>query len=380
MSGAPLVLEILIVDDDPQVIAQLKKLLPETLGGHPIRWVYSGNFDEALEILRLRRFDLLVSDIYLGRDTPHKTVAEGTIKARDLVSEIREHRFCPIVLFSDGQIPDDLTEKPFVWVADKGGSGNELEKKIIEAISTGLPAIARRLHDDLDKFTGSYVWQFLAERWKTFGPAAGLAPETLERVIKRRASVQLGRMVSGEHGVAKRDSIDSVDVYIYPPIGEPRLGEILRNKKDGHFCVILTPHCYLRKQAGQEKPRAEFVLVTKTLPYDEMAKLWNWENEKDIDGALRRRTSMPSSHMKSLPEGRYFFLPGFLELPPLYCDLMQVESVKDEELFSAYERIAVLDAPFAEALQASFAKLNGSVGVPPLDIEGLRHLLPPPKA
>ncbi len=68
MSGASATYEIMLVDDDVEVLEQLKKLLPTAIGECRIEWFFVDGFDPALEILKRRRFDLLVSDIYRGRD------------------------------------------------------------------------------------------------------------------------------------------------------------------------------------------------------------------------------------------------------------------------------------------------------------------------
>ncbi len=64
------------------------------------------------------------------------------------------------------------------------------------------------------------------------------------------------------------------------------------------------------------------------------------------------------------PEGRYWYLPHFLDIPDLYCDFLQVESIAHEQLVAEYEELAVLSPPFAESLQACYGAFHGSVGIP----------------
>jgi CheY-like chemotaxis protein len=374
--------EILVVDDDKENIDQLKKLLPGTVGTAPVVWEYTDSFDDALAMLKRRRFDVLISDIYRGRDKGQKTIAEGDVRARGLVDEIRERRFCPIVLFTDGQVPEDLVNRPFVWSADKGAT--DFDRKLLalieEAISTGLPEVARRLHDELDKYAGSYVWRFLADRWDDLRKKDGFDTAALERIIRRRAAIHLARVDGSGDDVTARAAIDPVDYYIYPPISKfIRLGEIIKRKGTSEFRVVLTPHCFLVVQPGEDVPRAAHVLTALTIPANDMRGDWKWAAKEDrIADELRKRTAFPASDV-GRPSGRYCFLPGFLDIPDLYCDLMQIESLGFKTVIDDFERVAVLDWPFAEALQACITALYGTVGVPLLSGERVKHLRPEPQ-
>jgi CheY-like chemotaxis protein len=375
LNDQPAVLDILVVDDDADVIRQLKELLPDSIGQHAVTWDYCGDFDEALKLLQRRRFDLLVSDIYRDRDKPNKNVSQGDVKARELVDEIRARRFCPVVLFTDGQVPAELVERPFVWSTDKAATNFQalLTEQIAAAIDTGLPHIARRIHDELDRYAGSYVWQFLAPHWEEMKASHNLDAANLERIIKRRAAVQFTHFEETADGAAERATSDPADFYLYPPIsGTVRLGQIIRRKATKEFRVVLTPRCFLVKQPGQAAPRASHVLTALTIPAGELLKDAAW-NAKEVDNDLRRRTAFPASKVAP-PEGRYCFLPAFLEIPDLYCDLMQLESFGYQAIIEDFDHIAVLDSPYAEALQACLARLMGAVGLPELDPKRVAHL------
>jgi hypothetical protein len=59
----------------------------------------------------------------------------------------------------------------------------------------------------------------------------------------------------------------------------------------------------------------------------------------------------------------------------LYCDFLQLESVPHDTLETEYDRVATLDAPFAEALQSCFLRFYAAVGLPVLNAERFAHLL-----
>jgi CheY-like chemotaxis protein len=370
-------LDILVVDDDPEVLQQLEALLPARIDDHDVAWEFVGEFDEALVRLRRRRYDILVSDIYRDR-AGQKNIEAGDMRARDLVDEIRQRRFCPIVLFTDGQVPEGLVHRPFVWQGDKSAADldAQLVARIRDAVASGLPTVARELHDELDAYAGSYVWRFLAERWEDLKSRHGLDTELLAKIIRRRAAIQFGRLdQENPDGPIEREHGDPVDYYIYPPTSDfLRLGEIIRRKATHEIRVVLTPHCFLVKQPGSAVPRANHVLTVRTVGAEELRAAWTWDKKSSEDD-LRRRTSFPAAKLNP-PEGRFYFLPGFLDIPDVYCDLLQLESLAYETVADDFDRLAVLDAPYGEALQAGISRLYGAVGVPVLNPDRVRHLGP----
>ena len=76
------------------------------------------------------------------------------------------------------------------------------------------------------------------------------------------------------------------------------------------------------------------------------------------------KPSPPYHEEVGRPEGRYWYLPHFLEIPHLYCDFLQVESIPYRQMEEEYEELAVLSPPFAESLQACYGAFHGSVGIP----------------
>ena len=54
-------------------------------------------------------------------------------------------------------------------------------------------------------------------------------------------------------------------------------------------------------------------------------------------------------------------------MPHLYVDLLQLESLEIKTALEDWETFAVLDVPFAEALQSCFVGFYSAVGLPMLD-------------
>lgn len=364
------VLNVLLVDDDPDSLRLMSETLPPTVESATIRWEACGSFDEALERISDRRYDIVVTDIYRNRP---KNPVSGYPQGGGILESIHERRFCPVLLFTDGSFPPDCQEGPFVKLADKSAGDDAIVDKLGELIRTGVPELAHRLHDELDTAAGSYLWSFLNENWEELESCGLTQPEVLDRVLHRRAAVQLGRLDSS---AAEREGVEGAEFYLRPRItDELRLGQILR--RDDGYRVVLTPHCHLVVQAGQSVPRAEFVLTVRTVPATSLFAQHPLRGSPDqrVDN-LRRRLQAPAQFGR--PAGRYWFLPAFLSMPHLYVDLLQMESLPIDEVVEQWETFAVLDIPFAEALQSCFVRFYSAVGLPSLDPARFTDLAPPP--
>ena len=382
MTATNSTLEIYVIDDDADTIRQLEDLLPKEIDGCQIRWGFEKDFQRALNRIEYHRYDLVVCDIYLDEASQNKVPASGTIAARPIVREIRKRRFCPIVLFTSGTAPDNLVSDPFIKLVDKADveATDKLVGSIRELMETGIPVMARRMHDDLDNFAGSYMWGLLTERWDEVTEFTRGKLTPLERVVRQRAAFQLARLDPASQDPAEITSASGADYYIYPPVSNSfRLGQIVKRNDNGEIYVILTPHCFLTTQPDQDLPRADYILCAATvrakyiLEQESWPKLRTKNRERKIEKKLNKVSRIPAADL-GRPRDRYCFLPAFLDIPDLYCDIMNVKSIAYNELVSDFESIAVLTSPFAEALQAQFGRHHSTVGLPPLASEDLSLL------
>jgi len=367
-------LQVLLVEDDPGDLEQLREALTSFFEDtrvpadvHPCK-----TFDEAYALIKdpSRRFDLVVSDTYKG------DVKKGDAAVMSMVAQYQCGRFCPLVVYSSSVMPAELQEGPFLVWADKTPADG-IKTAIKQLLDTGIPQLARALHEELDKTAGSYLWEFLEKKWGQL-QSHGFDSKVYERLIRRRAAVQI---VSEGGQQAAVSEADGVEFYLYPPLDPKRhcLGEVIRNKEDiNDIRLILTPHCHLAIQPGKDAPRAEHVTTVRTRSVGDVVDKDELEKAASADTAkkherLRKWARVPSRDVGT-PEGRYWYLPGFLDIPHLYCDFQLVESITYAELLEEWEPLAVLAPPFAESLQACFAGYYSSVGLPdirPASIEGL---------
>lgn len=381
MSDEKPVLHVLLIEDDRESLEALLETLPETVADCSIIWEPCDSFEDALQRVNRQRYDLVLTDIYRDRTSGQKNIAQGDVKAGEIIAQLIDRRFCPVIVFSDGTMPGNIELGPFVRFADKSVGNHEILARLEDLIATGVPGAARALHDEIDRLAGSYLWQFLKNNWEALSQNGLNKPAMLERILRRRAAIQLSRLDPEAGGSAEITHVEGAEFYIYPSVAGDviRLGEIVSHRETGEFRVVLTPHCHLVVQPGDNVPRADYILTVRALPASDTIRKMHepknpWKGSSDeIQDKIRRRINSPADAM-GRPAGRFWFLPGFLEIPDLYCDFLQMESVAYRILREDYTRVAVLDTPFAEALQSCFTGFYSAVGVPGLMPERFIHL------
>ncbi len=259
-------LQVLLVEDNADDMAAFRRDFPPVFAefGHEAEFHAAETFEKATELIddRSRRFDLILSDTYRGE---HRNRDAAVVA---MVNKYRGGRFCPLVVFSASPKPAELTAGSFVIWADKATTQG-IENGIRQMLRTGIPQMARMLHDELDRLAGSYLWEFLEANWARLEEGGHVEQQVLARMIRRRAALQLAEISFTEQGAQHVADVSGVELYIYPPINDRHysLGEIVRRRNDANdIRVIMTPHCYLAIQPNQTTPRAEYVVTVKTVP------------------------------------------------------------------------------------------------------------------
>ncbi|HLG96897.1 MAG TPA: response regulator [Bryobacteraceae bacterium] len=366
-------LNLLLVEDDKENLALLKATLPTTLKDHALRWSTCDSFDAACDQLRDQHFDVVVTDVYRDRKATKKTsLAPDDAKGVSLLDEIRKHRFCPVVFFSDGSRPENITLGLFVRFADKSKNNDKIVQELTGVLETGIPTLAAKLHEELDRATSSYLWEFLEKNWDRLTPTHTKAPEILERLIRRRAAIVLGHLDPTASTPTELDTVEAAEFYLYPPISgkEYRLGDVLKHGDE--YRIVLVPHCYLTVQKGEAAPRADYLVTAKTMPAAKFIEKHPFKKgEKERQEQLRRTLNSPVD--AGQPKGRYWFVPGFLDIPDLFCDFLQLDSIAYGTVSAEYKRLATLAPPYSEALQTCYLKFYTAVGIPSLQTERYQH-------
>jgi len=366
------VLEILVVDDDADYLKGLEEALPDKIADKDVFWTYEPSFEGAVQMLSRRRFDLVIADVYLG-DAPKGEIETGTVAVGEIISAIQSARFCPLVTFSSGSRPEEIVDSAFLRFVQKGSNVEDLIRTVDEVVATGIPQVARAIHDEIDQASSTYLWKFLVSEWERLSTLFNAHDGLFERLVKRRVAISLARL--NPDGVELGD-VEGAEYFLYPPISKTlKLGEILKHEESGDCFVILTPRCHLVLQPGATAPRADNVLLAKIVGSEGPLTGLDWPKKPEKKASfLRRQIGIPSE--VGSPSGRYWFVPGFLDISEGFVDFMQVKSVPYADIATSYSRIAVLDTPYAESLQNLFVNFYAALGTPVLVVDRFSHLMP----
>ncbi len=359
---------VLVVDD--QQAADVKEVIegnkaveePDSLICVPCT-----NFSEAIELLKRERFDLVILDL------KDDAAQDKVILAGEAVfSELKKCRFLPVI-FHTGypQKVIDLNS-PYVRVVTRA-DWKVLRSAIKDVLDTKLPRLLRHIEEEQRRF----MWESAGKIW-----AEDLdkeSPSDLVYLLARRlANTLSGGAVrsfleaDGNGGIPKSDKIHAVELYVYPPLSPHLLfGDIFKKKIDDDikYFVALTPSC------DHAQNNAEFVFLAKCKYLASTKPGKNAKASLDDGEALSGTTTEQLKKFirdNSSPADRYKYLPGTSFLPDLIIDLQDTMTVAPSVLIpdaDGYERVASLDSPFAESLQAKMARYLGRIGTPDIDDE-----------
>lgn len=326
------------------------------------------NFYEAIELLKKERFDLVILDLKNDADDDQEILAGETV-----FSELKECRFLPVIFHTGYPQKVSNLISPYVKVVTRGDDWKVLRSTIKEVLDTKLPKLVRHIEEEQRRF----MWESAGKIW-----AEDLdknSPSDLVYLLARRLANTLSGdavrsflEVDGNGGAPKSDKIHAVELYVYPPLSKHLLfGDILKTKIDERieYLVALTPSC------DHAQNNAEFVLLSKCKYLADTNPGKNVKASLVAGQAVSNTASNDLSKYirdNSTPTDRYKYLPGTSFLPDLLIDLQDIMTVASAELgidAGKFQRVASLDSPFAESLQAKMARYLGRIGTPDIDVE-----------
>lgn len=362
---------VLVVDD------KAANDISETIEGNKtvqkpdsISCVMCENFAQAIELLKNERFDLVILDL------KDDEAPEGEVLAGEWVfAEIKKFRFVPVIFHTGFAYKVRDLSSPYVKIVTRS-EWRLLRETIKEVLDTKIPKLIRHIEEEQRKF----MWESAEKIWAEDLDRSN--PADLVYLLARRLSNSLSGDVvrsffgvDGTEGTPRSEMIHAVELYIYPPIAPHYLfGDIFQKKTAGkaEYFVSLTPSC------DHAQKKAEFLLFARCsdlINSEEWKKVKGFidaENEPSKTSINELKELMKDNNPRPRLQDRYKYLPGTSFMPDLLVDLQSSLTIEHEKIASGeagFERIASLDSPFAEYLQAKMIRYFGRVGTPSLDTD-----------
>jgi CheY-like chemotaxis protein len=365
----------LVYDDDPEVIELLLETFQEEgfLGEDSVICTTVDNFSEAAELVRTGNFDLVVLD--LQDEESDSRAGQGEILSGEkILALLKSCQFTPVVFHTGYAEKIRHLESPFVKVVSKGDA--QLGDVVRNAFSTKLPSLIRYIQEQ----QRVYLWDHVETHWKGTdelkenGEVAYLLARRLSTALSP-ASIRRFFDAEGDAG----STVHPVEYYIWPSLeGGVYLGDIYLNNADGGYHLVINPACDL------EQCKTDFVLFVRCRPIGEFPEFSEVEalvkSKKEVGTGKKKELQALIADNRKVSGGqpeRFKYIPGTSFIPHLVADFQLLSQVSIKHLISSGEftRVATLDSPFAEGVQAKFARYYGRFGVPDLKFDQVTQSL-----
>ncbi len=349
-------MKILMIDDDVAICEQIKELLnDETIKGNRITLEYAHEFEQGVSLLKDKKFDLIILDLYKGKPS----VTNKDRPGEQMLEHIKRSCFIPIIFFSGLVQPIQDLESDVVRVVRKSGGIDELKKEIESVFDSKLPLIKREIDDYLNESMRSYFWDFVQPNWgslKKIEDDVSLGYLLIRRLANSLSKEQIIKLLKDPK--IKPDRSHPMEFYVYPPVTkEYETGDVL--KKEEAFFVLLTPSCDFVLRKGKINANntvlAKATLLTDTDEYKSFKKNGSKDNKNNLLNLIEDRKS-----------DRYFFLPEIPAIPNCVLDFQNIVVTSTDSL-SQYTKIAKLDDPYAQSMLANFIRYYNRVGHEDID-------------
>lgn len=367
------------IDDNPEVLVDVSKLVNgHQVGLHEIVIQDSVNFQDGIELLKQKEYDLIILDLCVGNPSE-----ASEKKGEEIFTQVRGLIFSPIVFFTG--LPQYVLslKSDIVKVVGKGGGYDELFKEIDIVLSSNYIEIKFKINELIRGSTRSFFWDFVHPNKNIIdkiNDQTSLTYVLLRRLSKTLLNEQVKEFI--HNGSLIKSLAHPIDYYIYPPIhAEYGMGDILKNRNNGEIYVILTPSCDFVDR-GTKGRKVEFVLLIQAVPFKnnpDFIKYKELSESKNNPQELSKLKYKIMRWMKNNEQDkdRYFFLPETSFIEASIIDFQKKLTVKYDKLHSEFDLLTMLDDPFAQSLLSFFTRYYNRIGFPDLDTEYmLKKLFP----
>lgn len=364
----------LVFDDDPEILELLVEELEEPgfLGDDVVCCRTVDNFEDAKKFVETGNFDLVILDLQDEvADANIRNAASDEFSGERILGFLKNKQFIPVIFNTGYADKISHLQSHFVKVVRKGAAG-ELANAIRDTFSTKLPSLIRYVQDEQKK----YLWGHVEEHWnstselKEDGEVAYLLARRLANSL---SAGSIRRFFNSEH--VGHATVHPVEYYIWPSLNATvSLGDIYVGRADGFYYLVINPACDF------EQGKADTVLLVKCKRIEEFAEFEQVRNtvasKQDVSANKRKELAALIGDNRKVSGGqpdRYKYLPGTSFLPHLVVDFQVLTQLLLEDFVvgELFEKIATLDTPFAEGIQAKFARYYSRFGVPDLNFDSI---------
>jgi CheY-like chemotaxis protein len=373
---SPLVWNILLVEDDPQMRTDVLELLDgEVVAGREVSINTYDDFDSALQQIAERRADLIILDVFRG-DALQGADAVGL----RVLEAIRGSGFVSVVLYTAHPEKVDQERSSFVRLVGKDVNGlRELKAEIESLFETRVPQSFRAVVEHLDTTLREYMWGFVANNWQQLEGLSG-SPEFLRVLVRRLAATlttagidQLTEKVFGSNGVGDiaQGKAHPAEYYIMPPLDatQVRMGDIRIRQTDGEveYLIVLWPTCDM-VEGGGRNAKTDRVLCIQAEPAKQAPELRGVIDPEEPSNNARKLAVAFLKNNRSGNSDRYHYLPGLCNLPDLLLDFQKVVVLQFAECRGLQCETSIA-SPFSESISSRFLHYIGRIGTPDIDTE-----------
>lgn len=363
-------LRVLYIDDEATHRKDLHELLSnEIINGFTINMDCEASFEKAVE--RSANFHLAILDLYEGNPKDEKNMGSSVFE------KLKTSFFIPIIFYSGNTKDVNNLKSQVVGVATKGDGGiEELKSEIKRLTKQNIPFLKNRVHGYIEQEFRKYFWDVIQKNNDIF--VADADDYSLGYMLLRNFADSLSKenikSIIGDKTISP-EKVHPMEFYIYPTNSSKEFenGEIIKNKKNDEISVILTPSCDFieRYKKGINEGRSvENVMLIRTKLLTEFKEFKDYQQAQNKDN-----TNKLEKLLNSGKSDRYFFLPQVPFIQNRVIDFQSNTSVSYNELSHNYERIAKLDAPFAQSMTSSFIRYYNRIGFPDIDTDYIKaHL------
>lgn len=351
-------LNVLFVDDDKKLREDLVKVFGgEVFNGHTLITSGASTFEEGIELVKQRDYDIVILDLYKGKPE------EGKEKSGlEVLKQLQSVAFIPVIFYSG--LTKDLggIESEIVSVVNKGHGGiDQLKEEIARIISSNIALIKGKVYEHIRGVLRDYFWKTVHDDKKVIEPVKN--DVSIGYLLLRRIAHSLSKenikVLLGDDKI-KDGKTHPMEFYIYPSDSkEYSAGEILF--KDNKYYAILTPSCDFVAEGARARKVGQ-VLLAVAIPLKDTEPFQKWSDNKE------KYKQTLTELIESRKGDRYFFLPETPFIENLVLDF-QVKTVVDYKELENFQRIAKLDTPFAQSMISAFVRYYNRIGFPDIDAE-----------